>query len=158
MPVICQTMRKLLWMPATSYAAVTVTGNSAVTVIFSVSVTVPVPVTITVTVTVTGARVLMYSGDLDWQVPWTGTQYWTSQLGESLGLVSEWQPWYRPDPLNYGSQVPFWPTSATKMLHRHWEVYHEGLICMTCSGTNLNGLASHACTQACTLSTHVCWV
>lgn len=57
-----------------------------------------------------GARVLMYSGDLDWQVPWTGTQYWTSQLGESLGLIADWQPWYRPDPLNYGSQVQIYQT------------------------------------------------
>ncbi|KAA6430046.1 MAG: serine carboxypeptidase-like 20-like [Trebouxia sp. A1-2] len=50
-------------------------------------------------------RALMYSGDLDWQVPWTGTQYWTSQMGASLGLLADWQPWFRPDPLNYGSQL-----------------------------------------------------
>ncbi len=52
-----------------------------------------------------GVRALMYSGDLDWQVPWTGSQYWTSQMGASLGLLADWQPWFRPDPLNYGSQV-----------------------------------------------------
>ncbi|DBB16658.1 TPA: hypothetical protein ACH3X3_014909 [Trebouxia sp. C0006] len=52
-----------------------------------------------------GVRALMYSGDLDWQVPWTGSQYWTSQMGASLGLLADWQPWFRPDPLNYGSQL-----------------------------------------------------
>jgi hypothetical protein len=26
-------------------------------------------------------------------------------LGGSLGLLADWQPWFRPDPLNYGSQV-----------------------------------------------------
>ena len=47
----------------------------------------------------------MFSGDLDWQVPWTGSQYWTSQLGPTLGLLADWRAWFKPDPLNYGSQV-----------------------------------------------------
>lgn len=52
-----------------------------------------------------GVRALIYSGDLDWQVPWTGSQYWTSQMGATLGIVGDWQPWFRPDPLNFGSQL-----------------------------------------------------
>ena len=52
-----------------------------------------------------GVRALMFSGDLDWQVPWTGSQYWTSQLGPTLGLIADWRPWFKPDPLNYGSQL-----------------------------------------------------
>ena len=52
-----------------------------------------------------GVRGLAYSGDLDWQVPWPGTQFWTSNLGENLGLISAWQPWFIADPFNFGSQV-----------------------------------------------------
>lgn len=54
-----------------------------------------------------GLRALIYSGDLDWQVPWRGrgSQHWTSQLGASLGLLAAWRPWFRPDPRNYGSHV-----------------------------------------------------
>jgi Serine carboxypeptidase len=53
-----------------------------------------------------GVRVLAYSGDHDWQVPWTGTQYWTSRLGAKLGLLADWQPWYAAAGAEYyGSQV-----------------------------------------------------
>lgn len=39
-----------------------------------------------------GVRVLIYSGDTDASVPFTGTQYWTSRLMQSAPL-SLWQPW-----------------------------------------------------------------
>lgn len=37
-------------------------------------------------------RVLVYSGDVDASVPFTGTQYWTSRLQVQAPL-SLWQPW-----------------------------------------------------------------
>lgn len=39
-----------------------------------------------------GVRVLVYSGDVDASVPFTGSQYWTSRLQSSQPL-SLWQPW-----------------------------------------------------------------
>ena len=57
-----------------------------------------------------GVRALVYSGDLDWQVPWSGSQHWTSHLGAALGLLADWRAWFRPDPRNYGSQVALYFT------------------------------------------------
>ena len=45
-----------------------------------------------------GVRALAYSGDLDWQVPWTGTQHWTNGIGADLEVRQVWAPWFRPDP------------------------------------------------------------
>jgi carboxypeptidase C (cathepsin A) len=39
-----------------------------------------------------GIRVMIYSGDVDASVPFTGTQYWTSRLQVAAPL-SLWQPW-----------------------------------------------------------------
>jgi len=49
-----------------------------------------------------GIRVLIYSGDSDFSVPYTDSEYWTStQMG--LTATREWQAWYYDD--NEGSQV-----------------------------------------------------
>jgi len=49
-----------------------------------------------------GIRVLIYSGDSDFSVPYTDSEYWTStQMG--LTAIREWQAWYYND--NEGSQV-----------------------------------------------------
>lgn len=39
-----------------------------------------------------GIRVMIYSGDTDASVPYTGTQYWTSRFGGQP--ISLWQPWF----------------------------------------------------------------
>jgi carboxypeptidase C (cathepsin A) len=39
-----------------------------------------------------GVRVIIYSGDVDASVPFTGTQYWTSRL-QIQPAISLWQPW-----------------------------------------------------------------
>ena len=52
-----------------------------------------------------GTRIAVLSGDLDFAVPWKGTQLWTSELGMQLGLLQDWSPWYLPDAANFGSQV-----------------------------------------------------
>jgi len=49
-----------------------------------------------------GIKVLIYSGDSDFAVPYTDSEYWTSvQMG--LTPTREWQPWYYTD--NEGQQV-----------------------------------------------------
>ncbi|TXG48812.1 hypothetical protein EZV62_024687 [Acer yangbiense] len=45
--------------------------------------------------TMQGYRALIYSGDHDMCVPFTGTQAWTRSLG--YNIVEEWRPWYPTD-------------------------------------------------------------
>ncbi|KAK0592984.1 hypothetical protein LWI29_028580 [Acer saccharum] len=45
--------------------------------------------------TLQGYRALLYSGDHDMCVPFTGTQAWTRSLG--YNIVEEWRPWYPTD-------------------------------------------------------------
>ncbi|KAK9808273.1 hypothetical protein WJX73_006115 [Symbiochloris irregularis] len=52
-----------------------------------------------------GLRVLVYSGDVDTSVPSVGSQLWTAELGNELGLVADWAPWYMLEPEQYGWQV-----------------------------------------------------
>ena len=52
-----------------------------------------------------GLRVLVYSGDVDTAVPSVGSQLWTAELGNELGVVAEWAPWYMLEPEAYGYQV-----------------------------------------------------
>lgn len=100
---------------------------------------------------VAGVRALIYSGDLDWQVPWTGSQHWTSQLGPTLGLLAGWRPWFRPDPFSYGSQV----RSLSSPVAVDW---HTGLLpdaCRSdgvsvCCESRLYEFCSHVCTVLCT--------
>ncbi|KAK3415866.1 hypothetical protein EUGRSUZ_H01399 [Eucalyptus grandis] len=42
-----------------------------------------------------GYRVLIYSGDHDMRVPFTGTQAWTRSLGYKI--IDEWRPWMTDD-------------------------------------------------------------
>ncbi|KAG5603188.1 hypothetical protein H5410_034558 [Solanum commersonii] len=42
--------------------------------------------------TTQGYRALIYSGDHDMCVPYTGSEKWTSSLG--YAIVDEWRPWY----------------------------------------------------------------
>ncbi|KAK3416060.1 hypothetical protein EUGRSUZ_H01623 [Eucalyptus grandis] len=42
-----------------------------------------------------GYRVLIYSGDHDMTVPFTGTQAWTRSLGYKI--IDEWRPWMTDD-------------------------------------------------------------
>jgi len=39
-----------------------------------------------------GIRILIYSGDTDMCVPFTGSEAWTTSLG--IPIVSDWRPWY----------------------------------------------------------------
>ena len=41
--------------------------------------------------------ILVYSGDVDAQIPHTATEAWTSQLGVPLKAGGEWRPWSQPD-------------------------------------------------------------
>ena len=38
-------------------------------------------------------RVLIYSGNVDACVPTWGSEFWTRELGEPHGVVTEWHPW-----------------------------------------------------------------
>ncbi|KAL8146721.1 hypothetical protein AgCh_004459 [Apium graveolens] len=42
-----------------------------------------------------GIRALIFSGDHDMRVPFTGTQAWTRSIGYKI--VDEWRPWYVDD-------------------------------------------------------------
>ncbi|KAF8015380.1 hypothetical protein BT93_H1015 [Corymbia citriodora subsp. variegata] len=42
-----------------------------------------------------GYRVLIYSGDHDYAVPFTGTQAWTRSIGYKI--IDEWRPWMTDD-------------------------------------------------------------
>ncbi|CAN1262249.1 Serine carboxypeptidase 1 [Linum perenne] len=45
--------------------------------------------------TTQGYRALIYSGDHDMCVPYTGTEAWTSSLG--YNVIDEWRPWISGD-------------------------------------------------------------
>lgn len=44
-----------------------------------------------------GLTALIYSGDHDMAVPHTGSEAWTSQLGNTLGVETPWAPWHTGD-------------------------------------------------------------
>uniref|UniRef100_A0A3Q7H4N0 Carboxypeptidase n=1 Tax=Solanum lycopersicum TaxID=4081 RepID=A0A3Q7H4N0_SOLLC len=53
--------------------------------------------------TTRGYRALIYSGDHDMCVPYTGSEKWTSSLG--YAIVDEWRPWYTKDQIQGYVQV-----------------------------------------------------
>ncbi|XP_049343810.1 serine carboxypeptidase-like 20 [Solanum verrucosum] len=53
--------------------------------------------------TTQGYRALIYSGDHDMCVPYTGSEKWTSSLG--YAIVDEWRPWYTKEKIQGSQQV-----------------------------------------------------
>ncbi|KAK6788303.1 hypothetical protein RDI58_016828 [Solanum bulbocastanum] len=53
--------------------------------------------------TARGYRALIYSGDHDMCVPYTGSEKWTSSLG--YAIVDEWRPWYTKEEIQGSQQV-----------------------------------------------------